>query len=74
MFTDDDLRVEEIEVTSPLVKSDHTSIVFHCDIEPQIRKTEKIYLYERGNYLGMKEELSTDWKVHLNTENMDDVE
>lgn len=74
VFTDDDLRVEEIEVTSPLGKSDHSSIIFHCDIEPQIRKTKKnVYLYERGNYLRMKEKLSIDWKVYLNTGSIDDM-
>lgn len=74
VFTDDDLRVEEIEVNSPLGKSDHACIMFQCDIEPQLRKTKrKVFLYEKGNYSQMKDKLNIDWNNFLNTSDVDEM-
>jgi len=47
VFTDDDCVIKDIEIDSPLGRSDHTCIKFSYDIEPQERKLKrKVYLFE----------------------------
>jgi hypothetical protein len=64
VFTNEENMVSNLEIDSPLGSSDHACIKFEF-ICRRIKTyhTRKIYLYDRGNYTLLRQELqSTNWK------------
>ena len=58
--------VSDLEISSPLGKSDHSCITFwfNCYLETKSNNYEK-FLYDKGNYDAIKEDLNIDWEVEL---------
>ena len=58
--------MENIEITSPLGKSDHAVINFSIksDLKWQDSRTEK-YIFKKGDYEKMKKDLDVDWETCL---------
>ena len=56
VFSNDELLLNNIEQLSPLVKSDHVSIIFDIQCYNQSRKHCSVnYAYDRGNYEAMND-------------------
>lgn len=69
LFSNDDSIVEKVWMDSPLGKSDHSCILFHCDIQEQEDVGKKyIYLYEKADYAAMRKKLNINWKNFLDEE------
>ena len=66
VFTNEDGMVSDLEISSPLGKSDHSCITFwfNCYLETKSKSYEK-FLYDKGNYGVIKEELNIEWEVEL---------
>ena len=66
VFTDDDCALKDIDIGSPLGRSDQASITACFDTKLQERKhKKKIYMYEKANYEAMKKYLCINWKDYL---------
>ncbi|KAG7161598.1 putative Endonuclease-reverse transcriptase-containing protein 12 [Homarus americanus] len=69
LFSNEESIVEDIKLESPLGKSDHACIYFHCDIQEMEDKSKKqVYMYEKADYLLMKQWLTMDWIQYLSLE------
>lgn len=74
IFSNDDFLIEDIEINSPIGKSDHACVGFTCDLKPQQKKYKKtIYLYEKADWKKMKKKLSINWSDFLVSENVDSM-
>ena len=73
LITNEEHMIDNIEVNSPLGKSDHSLIeyAYNCYID-RTNNTEAKYIYDRGNYDAMKKDLTKDWNSILSTMNVDD--
>ena len=61
--------IEDVQIHSPLGKSDHTCISFVCDIEEVVQdSTKTVYKHEKANYLLMKQRFNMDWTDFLDAE------
>ena len=67
-MTNEQGMISELEYTSPLGNSDHCCIHFHfnCYIEYKKSNVQR-FLYDKGNYEAMKEEINIDWERELQT-------
>lgn len=69
LFSNDESVIEDVQVQNLLGKSNHACISFVCDIEElRYSSTKTVYVYEKANYLLMKQRLNIDWGVLLGTE------
>ena len=62
IFTDEELQVSGIQYHPPLGKSDHSVILFdyHCYLD--FSKPEETYIYKKGDYDAMRDELrKSNW-------------
>ena len=75
VITNEDGMVSNLEILSPLGKSDHSCITFwfNCYIEHKKTEIEK-YIYDKGNYEQIKDDLrSIDWEKDIrNRRNIND--
>ena len=73
IITNEEHMVDNIEVNSPLGKSDHSVIeyTYNCYTDRKINDEAK-YMYDRGNYDEMRKDLSRrDWNTILGTLDVD---
>ncbi|KAG7165925.1 hypothetical protein Hamer_G011833 [Homarus americanus] len=69
LFSNEESIVGDIKLESPLGKSDHACIYFHCDIQEMEDKSKKqVDMYEKADYLLMKQRLTMDWIQYLSLE------
>ncbi|KAG7153996.1 putative Endonuclease-reverse transcriptase-containing protein 11, partial [Homarus americanus] len=69
LFSNEESIVGDIKLESPLGKSDHACIYFHCDLQEMEDKSKKqVYMYEKADYLLMKQRLTMDWIQYLSLE------
>ena len=69
LFSNEESVIEDVQICSPLGKSDHACISFICDIqEVEYNSRKTVYMYEKANYLLMKQRLNIDWPNFLGTE------
>ena len=62
LFTNEQGMINNLEYLSPLGKSDHCIIKFHFECYIMLKEsTTTKYLYNKGNYEAMKEDLTRDW-------------
>jgi hypothetical protein len=63
VFTNEEGMVRDLEICSPLGKSDHSVIYFSLACYTPVKvNTEKRFVYDRGNYEGMRDEFANwDW-------------
>lgn len=74
IFSNDVFLIEDIEVNSPLGKSDHACVSFNCDLKPQQKKRKKtVFMYEKADWKKMRDKLSINWKELLIPENVESV-
>ena len=74
IFTNEEGMVSDLEIQSPIGKSDHSVLkfTFTCYLNKQNTKLTR-YLYDRGNYDEMKKDLDKDWKeVFKNAQSVND--
>ena len=64
VFSHEEEIVDNIEVESPIGRSDHACITFSCDtdVEERVSKKTIVYIYEKADFEWMKQKLNTDWK------------
>ena len=67
VISNDDF-VDSIEYLSPLGKSDHSVLSISCNIQQQLENYGIKLNYSKGNYDGLREFLTCDWKSELNAE------
>lgn len=68
VITNVDSVIKEIKVQRPLGKSDQAYISFVCDTKDLEHTCDKVvYLYEKVNYLQMKQRLNINWNDFLGT-------
>ncbi len=62
VFTADEHMIDDVTYESPLGKSDHCTLRFRllCYADAQLDSNTR-YLYHRGNFESMREELNIDW-------------
>ena len=65
--------IEDIQVNSPLGKSDHSVIeyTYNCYIDRKSNRESK-FIYDRGNYDEMRKEMNKDWEAILSTMNVEE--
>ncbi|KAG7157469.1 hypothetical protein Hamer_G005912 [Homarus americanus] len=69
LFSNEESIVGDIKLESPLEKSDHACIYFHCDKQEMEDKSKKqVYMYEKADYLLMKQRLTMEWIQYLSLE------
>ncbi|KAG7170129.1 putative Endonuclease-reverse transcriptase-containing protein 9, partial [Homarus americanus] len=69
LFSNEESIVGDIKLESPLGKSDHACIYFHCDIQEMGDKSKKqVYMYEKADYLLKKQRLTMEWIQYLSLE------
>lgn len=72
IYSNDATPIEDIEINSPIGKSDHTCVEFTCNLRAHLRNNNKVvYMYERADWAGMKEKLSIDWVEYLGSESVE---
>ncbi len=66
ILTNEEGMVSDLEILSPLGKSDHAciSFTFNCYFKCT-NKSFSRYLYDKGNYENMKKDLTLDWTSEL---------
>jgi len=62
VFTSGEDDVEEIELCSPLGKSDHDLIKITYRCSPEIQKDRKVLDFRKADFAEMKKELTLDWR------------
>ena len=66
VFTNEQDMISEITYNSPLGKSDHSTINFkYLAYTETLNYSQDIYIYNKGNYEGIKQDLSIDWGAEL---------
>ena len=65
VISNDDF-IDNIEYLSPLGKSDHSVLSISCKIQQQMEDYGIKLNYNKGNYEGLREFLTCDWKSELN--------
>lgn len=66
VFSNDETIVEEIQLTSPLGRSDHVCIEIMCDLQDmEVKVKDMYYMYEKADYNRMKRSLDIDWEHYL---------
>ena len=66
LFTNELNMVTEVNHMSPLGKSDHCILSIDIECYTEInRLTEEYYIYNKGKYDKMKQELQIDWEIKL---------
>ena len=66
LFSSDESIVEEIQLTSPLQRSDHVSVEVICDLQDMEETVKDMYyMYEKADYHCMKKSLNIDWNRYL---------
>ena len=76
VFTPRDDDISKIEYQSPLGRSDHSCLLFEylCPLGME-HKTRTVYLYNKGNYAGMNEELRrAAWDIESATETQESLD
>ena len=65
--------VDNIEINSPLGKSDHSVIeyTYNCYLDTNTN-TETKLIYDRGNYEEMRKDMTRDWRRLLSGKNVED--
>ena len=72
IFCNDEYLVENMEIDSPIGRSDHGCLYFTCDLRPRHGKQKNmVYMMEKANWSRLRELLDIDWRDYLNS---DDVE
>ncbi len=73
IFTNKDSLVSDIQIRSPIGKSDHGVVIFKvlCDTKDVSSSTTR-YQYEKANIAGMKQDLSIDWEEEFKGKKMED--
>ena len=71
IFTNKEGLISDINVSPPLGKSDHGVIIFkmHCQTTQEKQKKPQ-YLYNKGNYNQIREDLDIDWESELDGKNV----
>ena len=66
VLTNEEGMVSDTEIFRPLGKGDHSCITFwfNCYLETQNKSFEK-FLYDKGNYDAIKQDLNIDWEQEL---------
>ena len=66
VLTDEEMQVSNIQYHAPLGKSDHRVITFNFNCYLDFTKPKKRFIYDKGDYSGMIEELNeTRWVENL---------
>ena len=66
LLTNDETNIENVEVHSPLGKSDHSYICFKCNFNIEQKKVKKeFFLYDKANYEQMRYDLDKNWSEKL---------
>ena len=65
--------VENIEISSPSGKSDHSLVKVQYRSQPEKLPDKIVYNYEKADYQRLRERLDIDWTTYLQT-NHDDIE
>ena len=72
LFTNEEGMISEINLDSPLGKSDHSLISFQFNSYISANSAPKTrYKYDKGNYSEMKDFLDINWDEYLENENID---
>ena len=66
VFTNEEGMVSDVEILSPLGKSDHACITFwfNCYLKRSHKTFEK-FIYDKGNYEAIKKDLDLNWEAEL---------
>lgn len=72
LFSSEEEIICDINVESPIGRSDHACISFNCDIktEKDIR-SKRVYMYDRVDYKLLRQCLDMNWKQYLEGEDAD---
>ena len=64
VLTNEELMIEDLEIGAPIGNSDHASVTFEyiCHTTRKSFSGTK-YLYHKGNYAKLREEMSIDWSA-----------
>ena len=74
VFSNDEEIVEDVEIESPIGRSDHACITFTCNVSTQKTTCKtKIYMYERADYGLMKQRLNINWREYLGETDVEDM-
>lgn len=66
VFTNEEGMVEDLRVTAPLGKSDHSVLEFKYNAYTDKKATlRKIFLYDKGDYNDMRMEVTQDWRNQI---------
>ena len=70
VFTNEESMIQSISYQSPLGKSDH-SLLYLKFLLKQVTnfQPKTMYMYDKGNYQKMNEELTIDWQTQMNVDN-----
>ena len=73
IITNEEDMVDNIEINSPLGKSDHSVIeyTYNCYLDTNTN-TETKLIYDRGNYEEMRKDMTRDWRRLLSGKNVED--
>ena len=71
VFTNEESMIQTISYQSPLGKSDHSVLLIKFLLKQVSNfQPRKVYLYDKGKYSKMNEDLLKDWNIKLN-QNLD---
>ena len=63
IFSNEENLIDKLEYQSPLGKSDHSLLSFEVKIQNKSNyKPRTVYNYDKGNYVNMIKDLSTNWQ------------
>ena len=66
LFTNEEGMASEVEILSPLGKSDHACISFRFNCYLDTRNTTySKFMYDKGDYEAIREEMNINWEVEL---------
>jgi hypothetical protein len=73
LFSKEEGMVDNIDISPPLGKSDHSLILFVFNIYVENQNTSKIrYKYDKADFESMRDILNIDWRTILLNKNIDE--
>ena len=70
VFTNEESMIEHISYQSPLGKSDHSLLYLKFLLKQATNfQPRTVYMYDKGNYPKMNEDLKIDWQTQLSNDN-----